>query len=269
MEVTRFLTIYVPSTDVHINSGSLKCFVESISNVYEHEVLIEVYSSIDTDDVNYLFSKYPCQTFTDRNINPEKFFGRRDYHKIEIFNQILSRVKSQQVIAFCDVDTVIAKPIKLPDDDWDLIFTTRHPWIGEPHYVNLGVWFANVRKDNKNRLSWFMQNWLHTPLWGMRNDWSNHYQTYMKHPDLKSYSEGNFEFDRIVSQSVINSFCAYDWVGQGTYNWDGLKVKIMGEEYNYPWKFGNKMPEDTYIYHLKGTAESKVDRANYLLKELY
>lgn len=267
MEVTKFATICVPSEDVDIDNEMLRLYTESIYQNY--------YSGFGAQSIIHLAHNRSLDDdslvrYQSWRMAKHQWEGRRDYYKIEYFTQVINSVfRENEVIAFMDVDTIITKPIELPDDDWDFIFTLRHPWIGGSHFVNLGVWFANVTPENKHRISWFMQTWLHTPLPGMANDWANHYRKYMKGEDIKSHSEGNFEFDRIVSQSVINSFCAYDWTGAGDYNWDGVKIKIVDEHYNCPWKYDDPIRDDVYVYHLKGVREAKTIRAKYLMEKIY
>lgn len=271
MVIDKIYTLFAPSDELDLDYHVLNGLLSSVSKTYQGSVPIQIKTPISNmpDTMGVIRNNIPINAHCDK-LDYNKFIGVRDYYKIQYFKEIVTHyLNPGKVVAFVDADTVIAKPIDLPIDDWDLAFTIRHPWIGGSHYVNLGVWFANIRYDNINRLSWFMQTWLHTPLPGMRNDWANHYQQYMRNEDIRHHTEGNFEFDRIVSQSVINSLCAYDWTGLGTYNWDGLKVLILDERYNYTWKYEDPIRDDVYIYHLKGVGQSKSVRANHLIKEIH
>ncbi len=250
-------TIYVPEDGGIIEEDQIDYFLGSLQNNIDTRIEIAYNNanlSFIPDSGMYLYK-----------IEDKDYIGRRDYFKIENTKRLIQEYNPYYhcLLAILDVDMVIAKLISL-EDDFDIAFTLKHPGHSEVHPINLGASFFHIKKNNKNKLLEFMDGWLDAPI--SRDN--EVYNEYMSLPAIRPHKK--YEMDRIVHQDYI---CALAWENkwfkEGIYEYNNLRIKILGHKYNHTWRFGDPLDKDVIIYHLRGEKQSKLERSKELYKQLY
>lgn len=267
MSNIKFSSIYVPNGDVAIEKDSLLYWMKSIDNVYPFKYVNADIAMNDLEDAAIRLGGYGIK-FSPIKMND--FIGQRDYYKIKNNQRVFQDTKVDTTIVFTDIDTMVVKPVKFFElkRDWDIAFTVRHPWINEFHPINLGTFFVNKRKDNKHKLQGFLNSWSYDVECERDTAGSKYFYKYINLPQIEPHQE--FMMDRIVQQDYICALAYYeDWAVGEINEWQGLNVLLLDQRYNYCWKFNDKIDPQTYIYHFKGTQQSKTDRAEVIFNHYF
>lgn len=247
-------TIFATEEDSIIEDDQAFFFLKSLLKQHPEITVNLAHHNVDLLDPNQIRFDY-------YKIKNKEYLERRDYFKIENTKRLILKY-SPALLAILDVDMLIANPIIL-EDDFDIAFTLKHPGHTETHPINLGTSFFNIKATNKHDILRFMKGWLEAPI--TRDN--EIYNEYISLPAILPHKA--FEMDRIVHQDYI---CAlvwkYKWFEEGIYEYNNLRIKILGHKYNHTWRFGDPLDEDVSIYHLRGEKQSKIDRTMELYEKI-
>lgn len=254
-------TIYAPEADCIINTRQVYYFLSSLLKHHPKITINLAHHNLYNVSGGDHFDTSFQEKFDLYEIKDTEYIERRDYFKIENTKRLILKY-SPALLAILDVDMLIANPIIL-EDDFDIAFTLKHPGHTETHPINLGTSFFNIKATNKHDILRFMKGWLEAPI--TRDN--EIYNEYISLPAILPHKA--FEMDRIVHQDYI---CAlvwkYKWFEEGIYEYNNLRIKILGHKYNHAWRFGDPLDEDVSIYHLRGEKQSKIDRTMELYEKI-
>jgi hypothetical protein len=251
-------TIFAPENDGIIEKRQFHFFFMSLfrNNISTKLDLAHHNLNMDTDTTGI------WEDFINLyKISDEEYINRRDYFKIENTKRLILKY-SPALLAVLDIDMLIANPIIL-EDNFDIAFTLKLPWQSEIHPINLGTSFFNIKATNKHDILRFMDGWLDAPI-SRDNEVYNEYTSL---PAIQLHKK--YEMDRIVHQDYICALAwKYKWFEEGIYEYNNLRIKLLGHKYNHTWRFNDPLDEDVSIYHLRGEKQSKIDRTMELYEKI-
>jgi hypothetical protein len=247
-------TIFAPEGDGIIEDKQAYYFLASLLKQHPEITVNVAYRNAKSFDCHQ--TRFDCY-----KMDHWQYRNRRDYFKIENTRRLILKY-APALLAVLDIDMLIANPIVL-EDDFDIAFTLKLPWDSKIHPINLGTSFFNIKATNKHDILRFMRDWLEAPI----RRHNEVYNEYTSLPEILPHKA--FEMDRIVHQDYICALAwKYGWFEEGIYEYNNLKIKILGHKYNHTWRFGDPLDKDVSIYHFKGEKQSKLDRTIELYEKV-
>jgi len=186
--------------------ASLRQVSQCVIYIATNDIPIEVEKRLDSYHVCWL------------RVPNEKVQKRRACCKIEVLNNLMKQLDSQDSVLVSDVDVVFIKDPFVPFYEYrgmDLGLTTR----GYDHAfpINGGIFYIRVNPKMKDWLRWHLEE-IYTPTW----------EPYVKH--RKKWNHGHYGLDWSMGQDfLVANWYEREWVQQEK----GIHIVDVGPNYNY------------------------------------